>query len=119
MSNKLSAEQIAVIGGNLNDTNRTIAQRFQSLFALRNTGGTESIDHISKCLLTDDSALLKHECAYCLGQIQDRHPIPVLNQVLSNTSEHPMVRHEAAEALGAIGDPNSLDILKVYILRLF
>ena len=113
MSEKLSAQQIAVIGCTLNDTKLPIAQRFQSLFALRNTGGTDSVDQIAKCLLTDESALLKHECAYCLGQIQSRHAIPLLNEVLSNTDEHPMVRHEAAEALGAIADPQSLHILKV------
>ncbi|CAG2102184.1 unnamed protein product, partial [Medioppia subpectinata] len=68
-----------------------------------------------RCLLEDESALLKHECAYCLGQIQDTHAIPVLNRVLANTDEHPMVRHEAAEALGAIGAHQSLDVLKKYL----
>lgn len=116
MSKTFTTEEISAIGRLLNDVNRPIGQRFRSLFTLKNIGGTDSIDQICQCLLTDDSALLKHECAYCLGQMQDTYAIPVLNQVLSNAEEHPMVRHEAGEALGAIGDPQSIDILEVWIL---
>ena len=47
--------------------------------------------------------MLKHECAYCLGQMQDPSAINSLIDVLKNSSEDPMVRHEAGEALGAIG----------------
>ncbi|CAG2181147.1 unnamed protein product, partial [Oppiella nova] len=111
----ITADQLSAIGRVLNDANRPIGQRFRALFTLRNIGGTGSVDQICECLLADESALLKHECAYCLGQIQDTHAIPVLNRVLANTAEHPMVRHEAAEALGAIGDRQSLDVLKVRI----
>ena len=42
----------------------------------------------------DESALLKHELAYCLGQIRSESALPVLEEVLRNTSEDPMVRHE-------------------------
>ncbi|CAG2113976.1 unnamed protein product, partial [Medioppia subpectinata] len=115
MSSTVTADQLSAIGRLLNDVNRPIGQRFRALFTLRNIGGTVSIDHICRCLLEDESALLKHECAYCLGQIQDTHAIPVLNRVLANTDEHPMVRHEAAEALGAIGAHQSLDVLKKYL----
>lgn len=43
---------------------------------------------------SDSSALLKHELAYCLGQMKDTTAIPVLEMVLRNESEDPMVRHE-------------------------
>ncbi|XP_054161266.1 deoxyhypusine hydroxylase-like [Oppia nitens] len=113
---KFTADQIQATGSVLNDsTGRPIGQRFRALFTLRNIAGQASIDQISRCLLDDDSALLKHECAYCLGQMQDPLAIPVLNQVLANIGEHPMVRHEAAEALGAIGAQQSLDVLKKYL----
>ncbi|XP_009076859.1 PREDICTED: deoxyhypusine hydroxylase, partial [Acanthisitta chloris] len=62
----------------------------------------------------DSSALLKHELAFCLGQMQDEAAIPVLVRVLEDTEQEPMVRHEAGEALGAIGNPNVLDILRRY-----
>lgn len=43
---------------------------------------------------SDPSALLKHELAYCLGQMQNPSAVPALESVLQNTSEDPMVRHE-------------------------
>jgi deoxyhypusine monooxygenase len=42
----------------------------------------------------DSSALLKHELAYCLGQMKNPASLPVLESVLKNTSEDAMVRHE-------------------------
>ena len=41
-----------------------------------------------------DSALLKHELAYCLGQIGNEKALPVLETVLGDMDEDPMVRHE-------------------------
>lgn len=46
---------------------------------------------------------MKHECAYCLGQLQDPSANQILIDVLKNKNEDPMVRHECAEALAAIG----------------
>lgn len=43
---------------------------------------------------SDASALLKHECAYCLGQLQDPYAIPYLTQVLKDVHQDAMVRHE-------------------------
>lgn len=63
----------------------------------------------------DDSALLKHELAYVLGQMKNPHAHGVLLQVLATKDEDPMVRHEAAEALGAIGSLESLVILEEYL----
>lgn len=42
----------------------------------------------------DESALLKHELAYCLGQIKNDKALPVLESVLRDRAEDPMVRHE-------------------------
>lgn len=56
--------------------------------------GADAIEWISKAF-TDESALLKHELAYCLGQMQDRRAIPTLTAVLKDTEQEPMVRHEA------------------------
>lgn len=64
--------------------------------------------------LSDSSALLKHECAYCLGQIQDPCAVYALSLVLADRDQEAMVRHEAAEALGAIGDQNSRGLLSAY-----
>ena len=47
----------------------------------------------------DDSALLKHELAYCLGQMKNVSALPVLESVLRDRSEDPMVRHEVCSLL--------------------
>ena len=99
----------------LNDTEKTLAERFRALFNLRTQGGDAAIRAISQCLLEESSALLKHECAYCLGQMQDSTALPVLKRVLSNVNEEPMVRHEAGEALGAIGDASAIPFLNKYL----
>ncbi|XP_029356462.1 deoxyhypusine hydroxylase [Echeneis naucrates] len=108
-----SVEQVASIGQVLVNPKVDLTRRFRALFTLKNLGGAEAIEWISKAF-TDQSALLKHELAYCLGQMQDKRAIPTLTAVLKDTQQEPMVRHEAGEALGAIGDPVVLDLLKVY-----
>jgi len=106
-------EKVLAIGKLLQDPKRPLKERFRALFTLRNLGGQTAIDSIS-ATFTDPSALLKHELAYCLGQMKDVRAIPMLVKVLEDVSQEPMVRHEAGEALGAIGDDSVLDILEKY-----
>ena len=67
--------------------------------------------------LEDPSALIKHELAYVLGQMQNPSAIPTLEGVLVNAEgKHcAMVRHEAAEALGALSSQSSLPLLRTYL----
>ncbi|CAH1179742.1 unnamed protein product [Phaedon cochleariae] len=109
----ISDSQINNIGEVLNNTSRPLKERFRALFTLRNIGGSQSIHCIEKCF-SDSSALLKHELAYCLGQMQDAKANPILTTVLKDVTQEPMVRHEAAEALGAIGSLESIEVLEKY-----
>ena len=84
------------IGKILQDAGRPLKDRFRALFTLRNLGGNRAIDLISQCF-SDTSALLKHELAYCLGQMQDEYAIPVLTRVLEDKTQEAMVRHEAGD----------------------
>lgn len=93
MSN-IPKEKILAIGDVLQDENRPLKERFRALFTLRNIGGPVAIQCISKCF-GDPSALLKHELAYCLGQMQDKDAVSVLADVLEDVKQEPMVRHEA------------------------
>lgn len=52
--------------------------------------------HVYPKGLKDESALLKHELAYCLGQIKRTSALPALEATLSDESENPMVRHEVS-----------------------
>lgn len=101
------------IGNVLNDPSQSLKERFRALFTLRNLGGEDAIKMISDCF-KDESALLKHELAYCLGQMQDARAIPILTKVLEDTSQEAMVRHEAGEALGAIGSETLIPLLENY-----
>ncbi|XP_059480222.1 deoxyhypusine hydroxylase [Neocloeon triangulifer] len=105
--------KILKIGDVLNNPDRPLKERFRALFTLKNIGGATAIDCIKKAF-DDPSALLKHELAYCLGQMQDHLAIPILKDVLRDKNEHPMVRHEAAEGLGAIGKDHVLPLLKEF-----
>lgn len=89
-----SDTQIKNIGKVLNDPTRPLKERFRALFTLRNLGGELSIRCIESCF-SDESALLKHELAYCLGQMQDSKANPILVRILQDVTQEPMVRHEA------------------------
>lgn len=108
--------EIGQIGALLNNISRPLAERFRALFTLRNIGGELAIRLISQCLVAcTTSPLLKHECAYCLGQMKDSRSLPILEKVLEDKTENSMVRHEAGEALAAIGNTSVIPLLKRYI----
>ncbi|XP_048416074.1 deoxyhypusine hydroxylase [Stegostoma tigrinum] len=109
----MDGKAVEAIGRILVDVSRPLKERFRALFTLRNLGGPLAVEWISRGF-GDESALLKHELAYCLGQMQDQRAIPILIRVLQNRSQEPMVRHEAGEALGAIGNPEVLETLRYY-----
>ncbi|XP_071800210.1 deoxyhypusine hydroxylase-like [Asterias amurensis] len=110
---QIDTSEIQSIGDVLLDKTRPLPERFRALFTLRNLGGPAAVASIGRCF-SDDSALLKHEVAYCLGQMQDEEAIPILVSVLEDVKQEPIVRHEAGEALGAIGSPSILSVLKKY-----
>ena len=89
-------------------------QRMRALFALRNIGGNDSVEALANAF-TSSSALLKHEIAYVLGQMQEDHAVPYLIDRLEDIDEDVMVRHEAAEALGAIGNRIAMGTLEKFV----
>lgn len=101
----ISNEHIVDAGKVLLNQINSLAARFRALFLLRNAKDDLSVEFICKCF-SDPSVLLKHELAYCLGQMQNQSAIPFLIKVLEDVSQEPMFRHEAGEALAAIGDPD-------------
>ena len=96
------------------DESAKMFQRMRALFALRNMGGDDAVDALAAAF-DSQSALLKHEIAYVLGQMQNNHAVPTLIERLSDSSEDLMVRHEAAEALGAIGDRTAIETLSRFV----
>jgi deoxyhypusine monooxygenase len=90
----VSEDQVIKLGEFLKNENNPLKARFRALFTLRNIKTPSAIQQIG-LVFSDPSALLKHELAYCLGQMQSEAAVPILSSVLSNLEEHPMVRHEA------------------------
>lgn len=95
---RASESDISTIGRVLNDSARPLKERFRALFTLKNIGDATAINQISTCF-KDQSALLKHELAYCLGQMKNPMAISILTSVLEDLSQEPMVRHEAGMCL--------------------
>ena len=108
------SEQLDQLRNTLLDENEKMFQRMRSVFKLRNIRTPHS------CLALCDgfsstSALLRHELAYVLGQMQMDEALPTLIKILADDKEHVMVRHEAAEALGAIGNREAVPVLEKYL----
>lgn len=96
---QFSPEAVARVGQVLADEATPLAERFRAVFTLRNVATRQALDALMGAM-GSDSALLKHEIAYCLGQVGDSYSVPFLSKVLSDPQENTMVRHEAGEALG-------------------
>lgn len=93
--------------------NEAMFQRMRAVFSLRNVGTDAAC--LALCSgFSSQSALLRHEIAYVLGQMQNPVALPTLISRLQDENEHVMVRHEAAEAMGAIGDHAVKPVLEAY-----
>ena len=96
------------------DEQARMFQRMRAVFALRNDGSDDAVDALCAAF-SSKSALLRHELAYVLGQMQNPRALPTLWKRLEDEEEHVMVRHEAAEAMGAIGDARSRPVLRRFL----
>ena len=104
----------AELARTLTDDRAPIFERYRAMFALRDRGGAAAVEALAAAFASG-SALLKHEVAYVLGQMQDACAVDCLRRVIGDAGEAAMVRHEAAEALGAIADDACLDLLRRHL----
>lgn len=107
----VNGEALDGLVARLIDEERPMFQRMRAVFALRNRGGEAAVQALARAFEAP-SALLRHEVAYVMGQMQDAAAIPFLVARLEDEAEHVMVRHEAAEALGAIGATSARPVLE-------
>lgn len=114
------AAPVATLRTQLLDTRLPLFERYRALFALRDAThkeGERALQPLCEVLsrvAEQDSALLKHEVAFVLGQLEHGFAEEALCEAVRRESEHGMVRHEAAEALGAIGSPAAIAVLEEY-----
>jgi deoxyhypusine monooxygenase len=64
-----SATPLQELSDTLEDEAALLFNRYRALFALRNRGGDAAVASLARCLRSSQSALLKHEVAYVLGQM--------------------------------------------------
>lgn len=96
------------------DEDEKLFARMRVIFSLRNESSTAAIKALCDGFQAN-SALLRHELAYVLGQTQSPAAVDTLIERLADESEHVMVRHEAAEALGAIGAKRAMPVLELFL----
>ena len=88
-------------------------ERYRALFTLRELNSKESLLAICQTLTKENmdtcGALLKHEVAYVLAQMEDvnEHSVDFLLESVLNDGEAPIVRHEALIAVGEMIDDKS------------
>ncbi|MBI4393594.1 MAG: HEAT repeat domain-containing protein [Euryarchaeota archaeon] len=109
-------EDVPGLRTRLLDRSLPMFQRMRAVFSLRSLSTGPAIEAICEAMLVDDSALLRHECAFVLGQLQDRRAIPALKESIRKDA-NPMVRHEACEALGNMGTEEIVPLLEHYKLH--
>ena len=110
---EFTGESVETLGEILNDETVILGERYRALRTLHRYGTEEAILQIAKCF-NKSSALLKHDCAYLIGQLQ--HPIAnaILRSVVEDLKQHPIVRHEAAASLAAIDGTGAYELLQKY-----
>src|SRR3989344_7885762 len=89
--------------------------RIQAAFKLENTADEASIEALAKALETDPSPIVRHECAFALGETA----CPKLAaQPLKKACEKDpniFVRHEALLALATLGDKNNISFIEKFL----
>ncbi|GJD07673.1 Deoxyhypusine hydroxylase [Galdieria sulphuraria] len=113
-SNLLSQMSTIEIGERFLDPSLTLFERYGCLFELRERASPDAVSYLCKGF-NDDSALLKHEIAFVLGQLSNAQATESLMRIVSNPDEHYMVRHEAAEALGSMATEEVVKFLRQYL----
>ena len=112
-------ERLRALGKRLLDQECAFAKRYRCLFALMNVKPNELTRQPLVACLQDQKhgALLRHEVAYVLGQMQDEaeEVVGELIRVVGDETDDVMVRHEAAEALGAIGSDEGVSVLRQHL----
>lgn len=89
-------------------------QRYRALFTLREVNTEEAVVAMCQTLTKENSAncsaLLKHEVAFVLAQMESvfKASVPFLLEAISNDNEEPIVRHEALVGLGEMIDDRTI-----------
>ena len=94
----------------LDNQNHSLFNRYRAMFTLREIGTEEACDAICQTLTVEHhhtcSALLKHEVAFVLAQMEGTYhvAVPYLLDACVRENEAPIVKHEGLVAVGEMID---------------
>ena len=97
------------------DQKATKEARIRAAFNIENSVEDEAIHALGKALLTDPSPIVRHECAFSLGETA--HPKIAASYLMKAVEEDKniFVRHEAILALGTLGKKEYILFIKKYL----
>jgi HEAT repeat protein len=84
--------------------------RTRVICILADISGVDAVDSISRVLENDKNALVRHEAAFSLGQLEYTAATAALSNAVKSDPSY-FVRHEAAIALGVIGSEDARETL--------
>lgn len=94
---------------------RTAEERIQAAFHLEKEVDDKSIMALAEAMLTDPSPIVRHECAFSLGETA--HPTlagPYLMKA-AETDKNIFVVHEALLALGTLGKREFIPFIEKFL----
>lgn len=99
----------------IRNLNRTPEERIQAAFNLENVADKESIDALGNALLADPSPVVRHECAFALGETAA--PEQAGRYLMEAIKKDPqyIVKHEALLALATLGDKSFATFIKKWL----
>ncbi len=91
------------------------AQRIDAAFKLENIADEASIKALAKAMFTDPSPIVRHECAFSLGETAAPKQAGHCLMKAIETDKSSFVVHEALMALGTLGDHSFASFIKKYL----
>lgn len=89
--------------------------RIQAAFHLENIVDEASIQAMGQALLTDPSEIVRHECAFSLGETAAPDlAAPYLMHAIQH-DQSSIVRHESLLALGTLGDSTFIPFIERFL----
>lgn len=89
-------------------------KKIQTMFELMNIADDKSLEAIFNVLKNDSCELVRHEAAFCLGEMSYEKASEVLKDSLEN-DDSLVVKHECLMSLGVIGNDDSLEVVEKYL----
>ncbi|MCA9496351.1 MAG: HEAT repeat domain-containing protein [Nanoarchaeota archaeon] len=89
-------------------------RKIQIMFELMNIADEKSLEGIIDILRNDTCELVRHEAAFCLGEMSSFEAVKVLKEVLEKEKSD-VVIHECLMSLGVIGNEDDIGLIENYL----